>query len=219
MEARRTQIIDAATRILINAPEQFSMRNLANEASVSIRTIYNLIGEQSELLAAIVNQPNVGLLQQYRREHKGSAFDGLLLEIDLIRKMDLKHETGLAIVRALRILDPSFIIQHVKAAIEADYLPDLRQAIEQGDLRDDIPFGFLAQSLVINANHAVMTWALDRDSISYKERVAQGLIMTLLMAATPTNRTRCLALLNGRSASPKLVAGVNSIPFTSGVHK
>jgi AcrR family transcriptional regulator len=202
MLARREQILDAAARLLINAPEQFSMRNLANEASVSIRTIYNLIGDQTTLLTAIINRPGVGLQQQFRRQHKGSAFEGLLLEIALIRKIDLQHEAGLATVRALTILDPVIITQHIHTAVLTDYVPDLRLAVEQGDLRNDVPLALMTQNLVTHTSHAVTTWSQNRDAVGYKERVAQGLIATLMLAATDDNRARCLALLK-RNKVPK----------------
>jgi AcrR family transcriptional regulator len=195
MNARREFILNAATRLLIDAPETFSMRNLAIAAGVSIRTIYNLIGDQSQVLTAIVNRPVRGLLEQLRRERHEAAFNGLILEARLIKRMDLTGEAGLAAVRALRWLEPAGIDRQVRALIEAEYVPDLRLAVAQGDLRADVPISVMAENLIAVVTQSVVAWSVDADAGAYRKRVIRALATTLLIAAVERNRRRCLSLL------------------------
>jgi AcrR family transcriptional regulator len=195
MNGRRELILNAAARLLIDAPETFSMRNLAVAACVSIRTIYNLVGDQSQVLTAVLNRPVHGLLEQLRRERRGAAFNGLILEARLIKRMDLAGEAGLAAVRALQRLEPAGIDRQVRTLIEAEYVPDLRLAVAQGDLRNDVPISVLTENLIAVVTQAVSAWSVDADSEAYQRRVIRALATTLLIAAVEGNRRRCLNLL------------------------
>jgi AcrR family transcriptional regulator len=195
MNGRRELILNTAARLLIDAPETFSMRNLAVAACVSIRTIYNLVGDQSQVLTAVLNRPVHGLLEQLRRERRGAAFNGLILEARLIKRMDLAGEAGLAAVRALQRLEPAGIERQVRTLIEAEYVPDLRLAVAQGDLRNDVPISVLTENLIAVVTQAVSAWSVDADSKAYQGRVIRALATTLLIAAVEGNRRRCLNLL------------------------
>jgi len=195
MQGRREQVLSAAAKLLIDCPENFSMRNLARESGVSVRTIYNLVGERSEVLIAVVTRLAVGLHHQLPREETGTAFDGFLAEIGQTRKLHLSDQAGLAAIRALRLLGTSYVAQYVDSVMEADYLPDLRLAIEEGDLVDDVAAEQLATALGGMIAHAANCWSNDGDAEVYRERAARALTLTLMISATPANRKRCLALL------------------------
>jgi len=198
MQERREQVFNAAREILIARPDDFSMRNLATEAGVSVRTIYNLVGERSDVLLAIVTRLGVHLHDVRRSSHE-NVFHRLLDEIEEARNVDLVNNEGLAAIRALRLLGPSYLARRVHTLLQAEYQPDFALAMEQGDLRADVASEDLTAMLAGLVTHAANCWSNDGDALAYRERAAHALAMTLLISATAENRSRCLAVLNARS--------------------
>jgi AcrR family transcriptional regulator len=205
MNGRRELILNTAARLLIDAPETFSMRNLAEAAALSVRTVYNLVGDQLQVLTAVANRPARVLLQQVKRDRGGAAFDSLILEAELVERMDLAGEDGLAAVRALQRIDPAAIALSVRSTTEAEITPDLALAVEEGDLRADVPMAVLVENYVALVTQAVIDWSIDADSTRYRRRVVQALAATLLTAAAEPNRGRCIEILRrciDRTAAP-----------------
>jgi AcrR family transcriptional regulator len=184
-QRRRDQILLAARRILIGAPEMFSMRKLAEEANVSVHTIYNLIGDQSAVVEEIVNGPGRELIANVRLRPNKSPLMELLSELEQFeRAWSGDSDPMLAAVRAIPLLHPGALREWVSKAISDEYLSLLTKAVTARELLPEPNPTVLVEQLVTLICQALQIWAQDGQFEALQRRIQVGFVVVML-SATP----------------------------------
>lgn len=188
------RILRAARRLVeVAGVDELSMRALAAEADVSVRTIYNVVGDRDRVISALVQE----------------CFDDIDADLDASELTDPIERIWEAIGTSL-----DAYCQHVPQAIIAAVITDLHlnaavaprwtgrrfllDAIEHaastGALRDDLaPARLLDQAGPAHA-HRLHQWAVGLiDDTALKAGVLCAYDVSLLAVARPKARARLLA--------------------------
>ena len=192
-ERSRRRILEAAGRMLESGDlGDLSMRDLAAEADVSVRTIYNVIGEKDRVITALVQD----------------SFDAIDFRLENSQVTDPIERIWEAVATSV-----DTYIQNVPRAIIAAVITDLRlnaaiaprwtgrrillDAVEgaarAGMLRDDVaPTRLLHQAGPTHA-HRLHQWAVGLiDDASLHASVLYAYDVSLLAVARPKARARLL---------------------------
>jgi len=195
---RRQQILDAAHELIAQGGMGgLSMRRLAEQAEVSIRTIYNLVGSQSDILEAIIKVPMQRLIDNVASIPPSAPLERL----DTIVSGSVENF----------INDPQF---YKSAWVAVNHLPEfdyqdwlkgqavplfksnVEQAMNAGLLGTDISPGFIAEQIFYSTNKAFHDWAMGfSDEDAFRERAASALYICLLAVSTEQSRDQLLTRL------------------------
>lgn len=89
----REKIKKAAARIIRKEGiEHLTMRNLANDAGVSLRTPYNLFGSKTDVLVALLDEASVGIYDAISVRDTGLVLEGLFSGINSLEVFFSKDE-------------------------------------------------------------------------------------------------------------------------------
>jgi AcrR family transcriptional regulator len=161
------------------------MRKLAEEANVSVHTIYNLIGDQSAVVEEIVNGPARDLIANVRLRPNKSPLMELLNELEQFeRAWSSDSDPMLAAVRAIPLLHPGALREWVSKAIANQYLSLLRKAVTARELLPQPNPTVLVDQLVTLICQALEGWAQDGRFETLKRKIQIGFIVVML-SATP----------------------------------
>ena len=192
------RILDAARRVVDRGGiDDLSMRRLAGEADVSVRTIYNLFGDKEGLLKALV---------QDSFDAMGAAAVGLDATDPIER---IWQAVSLAIEMNCR-----YVPKAVIAAIVADAglqrelssswpgteltLDAIRTATRSRALRADVAAETLLQHAGAVLLHLLWRWSNDEiDDAALAAGALHAFDVCLLAVATPRTRVRLLEHLAG----------------------
>jgi AcrR family transcriptional regulator len=195
---RKQQILDAARRLIRKEGfPRMSMRELANEARVSLMTPYNLFGSKVQVLSALLES----LLAQV---------DSALDEIDLRDPIEAMYTLARLSVREFA-RDPVFLRSLLAAMITTEgvlpaprivqrYIAFWRRGLDagiaQGFLQPHMRPDLVARQLQVNYRGAMELWLEGGiDAEGFETQLLYGLSLCLLAVATAKARTRLLGHL------------------------
>jgi AcrR family transcriptional regulator len=187
---RRRDILTAARKLMREASTAaFSMRALAEEASVSIATPYNLFGSKQAILVALLDDD----LADYQAELGSLATEGVDALFDAVALMQRQfagdpgfYRNVFSAVAAEAGEELRFVISGPRYALWKNLL---REATRDGLLDADIdPDAFaITLSQLLFAN--VQEWALGFLELAEMDaRIRYGMSLALLAIATPRSR-------------------------------
>lgn len=192
-ERNRARILDAARRLLAaEDPETFSMRNLAEEAGISVTTLYNLFGTRGEIIRAL----SLDLLEAFDRWVGKVRIDDPIeraqAEMDILVDLVLER-TPPALVWT--VLEDEHAVDELNAGWRSrDVLRlAIQEAMDRGLLEGDLDAAALAEHLRAVHVRLLRMWAAGvLDDEQFRAGVLHGLDVTLLAAARAPARHRLL---------------------------
>ena len=185
MEDRRQAIVMAAQTLLAQEDiKAFSVRKLAKHASVSVATIYNLVGDRHDVLFAVVNdltrqmfslqgEPDEMSVLALVEKRFNALIDFTENREDLLRSANLAFDQ---------------LSQHNKwqpettkiiAQSEASYHPIIQIGIRTGELRGDLTVQDLSEMIYRVYLDATTDWAFRR--ISFQKYRKSALTKALIV--------------------------------------
>ncbi len=215
VEARRQRILDAARRLITHGGmAALSMRKLAAEAGLAVRTLYNLYGSRDDILFALTQD----------------AVDRMVAILDA----EAPLEDPLARCRAVITVSVRYFAEHeaiYRPMIVASYeglsqgseadrrlakraagmqRDGIAQAIEQGLLADTLDPTRLGEQIYHGYELACVQWAFGViDAAAFEARALYGMCLALLAVANEAARPALEDEL--RALEPQLTAAAESI--------
>jgi AcrR family transcriptional regulator len=190
-ERRRQVILEAARELIKESGETgLSMRSLAERASVSTATPYNLFGSKQGVLAALLNAD----LRRYQRRLRRSAGDEIELLFDAVSVarefFDREPEFYRSVLGAVYVAGPGYRTLFGAPRI-ALWRWLVQRAIDAGQLPPRVDAHALAASLLMIFMAAIMEWVSGQIPLDELEsRTHYGLALCLLGVADPAVRPR-----------------------------
>jgi AcrR family transcriptional regulator len=198
VRARSSSRILGAARQLIDegGTDDLSMRRLAIQADVSVRTIYNLFGDKQGVFAALVRD----------------SFDVMDAEVDQLVASDPIERIWEAVSIAIDV-NCRYVPRAVVAAVATDItlarevadswpgrtliLDAIRTATRSRALRDDVRPGVLMEQAGTVFLHLLWRWSRGEiDQVALTARALHAFDLCLLAVATPRTRSRLLTHLD-----------------------
>ncbi len=198
-KARRRAQILAAARELIGegGMSALTMRKLGERAKVSVRTIYNLMGSQSDILRAVIAKPMSEMLEAVSAVPQNAPIE----KLDAIVSVSIGQ-----FVRQPKVL---------RAAVAASYhlpgynwhdwvksqaIPLFRECIEDAIkddlLTDQLSPEILAENIFHATNKAFTDWTQGNSSDAHlRVQAMSALYLPLLGVATEKSQARILERL------------------------
>jgi len=199
---RRKRIIDEATTLLASNDQSLSLRTLAAASEVTVPTIYNLIGNKTDVMLAVCREIVV------KHQAKIDSYNGAD-PLELLREMinwsarskkknaRLFRATYLAWDELMRSRHPADEMARVMQRAIRSYAMVVHHAQEQGQLEGRIPAELLAAQIYQGDHDAALLWANRRISVAeYKRRSLLALYLALLADASEPLRTRLADEIN-----------------------
>jgi AcrR family transcriptional regulator len=187
------RILDAARSFIEqHGVEQLSMRRLADEAEVSVRTLYNHFGDKDGLLTALVQRSmdsmDVEVHQIAARDPIERIWEAVAVSID-----KMVTDVPKAVVRAI-LMDDRLVKQVNEQWTGWNLIvAEIRAAMHSGALRSDIDPVVLAEHAGMVLFHLQRRWtAAEIDDVELRERALHAFDVALLAIARPRARTRIL---------------------------
>ncbi|WP_194163710.1 TetR/AcrR family transcriptional regulator [Mycolicibacterium sp. P1-5] len=188
------RVLDAARSFIEqNGVEQLSMRRLADEAEVSVRTLYNHFGDKDGLLTALVqcslDSMDVEVHQIAARDPIERIWEAVGVSIDKV-----VSEVPKAVVRAI-LMDDRLVSQVNERWTGWDLIvTEIRAAMHSGALRPDIDPVVLAEHAGMVLFHLQRRWTSSEiTDLQLREGALHAFDVALLAIARPRARTRILA--------------------------
>lgn len=200
-ERTRRRVLDTARAYLdAHGVEQLSMRRLAEEAGVSVRTLYNHFGDRDGLLTALIrgslDSLDVATQQLSSTDPLDRIWEAVAVSIDT-----LVAEIPRSVVRAV-LMDDRMVNEVNRGWTGWEpIVAEIRAATRRGVLRDDVDPAVLADHAAMVLFHLQRRWTageIDTDELRAGARHAFDLC--LLTIARPRARARILA--HARSLHP-----------------
>lgn len=191
-KAERRKAILAAAREIVREEgiDELSMRKLAARAGVNVRTIYNLIGGQGEVLGAIVNEMLLAVMTAVATVPADAPIERMrqmsLAPVRLLLGQPELYKPALRVSERTPGCDSHALYE--KDCI-AQLKKELRRAVRQGILLDSMAYDRVAQHMYQNGARAMNDWAYG--AIPDKEfflRVMDGFYLTLAAVAIEERR-------------------------------
>jgi AcrR family transcriptional regulator len=194
--ARRNAILAAARRLLADGGLQaLSMRKLADEASLSVRTLYNLWGTREEILEALLLDA---------QERIDTAILGATLPDDPLEQCEALSRIVLSqmiqdqqVFRAMALarLEGEIAGHRSSSPAMSDSVRQLTEAIkvarEQGIVESPLKPAQIALQVHQGFEMAIIQWALNGiDDAQFEARALYGLNLALLAVVRPRHRAR-----------------------------
>jgi AcrR family transcriptional regulator len=203
VEARRQRIL-AAARVLLSRGglRALSMRKLAEEASLSVNTLYNLWGTREEILQAVTTDANermVASLPEFESTDDPIEFCRTLVRTN-IRHTCGEHEVfrpmTLAWLEGEIAGQPSPVEPMAESIVTLAQV--IREANRRGDLEGPLRPVHVAWQIGHGAHFALIQWALGRiDDAHFEARALYGLESALLGFVREERRAEIQSKLKG----------------------
>ena len=187
------RVLDAARSFIEqHGVEQLSMRRLADEAEVSVRTLYNHFGDKDGLLTALVQR---SLDSMDVEVHQIAAYDPIerIWEAVAVSIDQMVADVPKAVVRAI-LMDDRLVKQVNERWTGWNLIvTEIRAAMHGGGLRPDIDPLVLAEHAGMVLFHLQRRWtASEIDDVELRERALHAFDIALLAIARPRARARIL---------------------------
>ena len=187
------RVLDAARSFIEqHGVEQLSMRRLADEAEVSVRTLYNHFGDKDGLLTALVQRSldsmDVEVHQIAARDPIERIWEAVAVSID-----KMVSDVPKAVVRAI-LMDDRLVSQVNERWTGWNLIvTEIRAAMHSGALRPDIDPVVLAEHAGMVLFHLQRRWtASEISDVELREGALHAFDIALLAIARPRARARIL---------------------------
>lgn len=199
------RVLDAARSFIEqHGVENLSMRRLADEAEVSVRTLYNHFGDKDGLLTALVQRSldsmDIEVHQLTARDPLERIWEAVSVSID-----KTVADVPKAVVRAI-LMDDRLVKQVNEQWTGWDLIvTEIRAAMHSGALRPDLDARVLAEHAGMVLFHLQRQWtAGEIDGVMLRERALHAFDIALLAIARPRARTRILQHIESLRGAPDL---------------
>lgn len=192
-DRRRRQILTAARRlILAGGLDALTMRDLAAAAEVSVRTLYNLLGTQEHIVAALIDEAMTAM---------EAAVAATPAEAPLDRLAAIMTASAAVLIRDAGVHRPAYIALWRSPAIDAAarfrgrsvlVLTDgVARAQRAGLIDDAVAASTLGEQVFFTANRVLLDWAEGRqDDAAFQAHLMLALWLPLLGLAAPAAAAR-----------------------------
>ena len=197
-ERRRRRILDAAAQLVEGEGlDGLTMRRLSYAADVSYATVYNLIGSKEDVLVALLRSGLEDLGAQLAAVASRDPLDrARALVAGVVDHFVARPELYRALVQAVH--DPAAGTRGVpiRRRTIALYEASIRDAMEQGLLRDDLDPHVLAVHVTLAVNGVIRRWgAGEMNATGFRAEADYALRVSLLGVATLATHKQLLAEL------------------------
>ncbi|MCV7003188.1 TetR/AcrR family transcriptional regulator [Mycolicibacterium alvei] len=192
-ERTSRHVLDAARVFIeVHGVEQLSMRRLASEAGVSVRTLYNHFGDKDGLLTALVQSSldsiDVAVGHLTATDPIERIWEAITVSID-----KTVAEVPKAVVRAVVMDDRLVDLVNVRWTGWDLIVAEIGAATKAGVLRADIEPALLAEHAAMVLFHLQRRWtAGDLDDAQLRTGALHAFDICLLAVAQPRARARIL---------------------------
>ncbi|WP_067858034.1 TetR/AcrR family transcriptional regulator [Mycolicibacterium wolinskyi] len=193
LQRTRTHVLDSARDFVEqHGVEQLSMRRLADEAGVSVRTLYNHFGDKEGLLTALVQRSldsmDVAVHQLSSTDPIERIWESITLSIDKV-----VADIPKAVVRAVLMDDRLLDQVNLRWSGWELILTEIKAATRRGALRDDIDPDVLADHAAMVLFHLQRRWtAGEITADELRASALHAFDICLLAIARPRARSRIL---------------------------
>ncbi|KHO24119.1 TetR/AcrR family transcriptional regulator [Mycolicibacterium setense] len=207
LQRTRAHVLDAARDFVEqHGVEQLSMRRLADEAGVSVRTLYNHFGDKEGLLAALIQRSldsmDVAVHQLSATDPIERIWEAITLSIDKV-----VADIPKAVVRAVLMDDRLLDQVNLRWSGWDLIVTEIRAATRRGALRDDIDPDVLADHAAMVLFHLQRRWtAGDITAEQLRAGALHAFDICLLAIARPRARTDILAHANSMLSTEQTAA-------------
>jgi AcrR family transcriptional regulator len=205
IEMRKRRILEAARQLIAaEGLEGLSMRKLARQASLSVRTLYNLHGSKEQIVRGVIAQGFTSLIAGLERVPLDDplracraiidfAIDGIFEEEAVYRPLLVVSFDEMGAAQQTRVGAPT--LRYQRDAIVA--------AMRRGLLNDSISPELLASAIDQGFWATLLLWS--RRWITDEQARARALAaVDLALLAAATEKTRPLLLARLRALEPHL---------------
>lgn len=192
-ERMSRHVLDAARAFIeVHGVEQLSMRRLAEEAGVSVRTLYNHFGDKEGLLTALVQRSldsiDIAVHHLSATDPIERIWEAITVSIDRT-----VTDVPKAVVRAVVMDDRLVDLVNVRWTGWDLIVSEIRAATLAGALRDDIDPALLAEHAAMVLFHLQRRWtAGEIDDTELRSGALHAFDICLLAVAQPRTRARIL---------------------------
>ena len=194
---RRQRILESARKLLADAGQDgLSMRKLAKEASLSVTTLYNLVGSREDILRALIEDSaerfaspvTVPASSGDSLARTVQAFDSVLryfVDDAAVLKPLIVAKFATGYLEELRKEEHGLYLRGAKDSVRGCLL----DALAEGQIQDVVSPDFLEAQFYVGLELALDRWAfgfLDEDE--FRAKSLCGAYLTLLAVASPENR-------------------------------
>ena len=195
---RRRRILDAAAQLVeADGLDGLTMRRLSETAGVSYATVYNLVGSKEDVLVALLRAGLEDLGAQLAAVASPDPLDrARALVAGVVDHFVARPTLYRALVQAVH--DPVAGTRGVpiRRRTIALYEASIRDAMDEGLLRDDLDPHVLGLHVTLAVNGVIRRWAAgEMNAAGFRAEADYALRVSLLGIATPSTRTKLLAEL------------------------
>lgn len=177
------------TRILIGQGDQtaFSIRKVAENCDLAPQTVYNLIGDREQLIAAAISQHVQAMVGAAR------ALDGppgfFMAFADVLWAHALKNPAYAKTVTRTQFASRCEAARNIKAILNGVFRAELTQLAECGALRESVDIVLVAERMQSLILMTAIGWAESSgDDIALRQQLVGGLGLLLLGAMKASAR-------------------------------
>jgi len=198
-QERRLKIIAAASHLIeTRETTDFTMKDLADSAGVSLATPYNLFGSKNHVILGVLEDRHSQFQAKLAKARaKGDALDAIFASTSIAKRMYAGNEGFYrAVFRQLsdQIWAKDNIWQHLPA--RGLYRGLVDNAVAAGFLRTDLDQALLARNLGYIFASGRLDWITEAITLNtFERRVKWGQALLLYGAATPNHQERLNELL------------------------
>lgn len=188
---RRRQILRAARELISEGGmEALTMRKLGERAQVSVRTIYNLMGSQSDILRAVIARPMSDMIEAVGKIPQNAPFEKLDLVVSV--SVDLYCRDP-KLFKAAAAASDHLAGYDWHDFVRSQAVPLFKQGIdgakEEGLLEGFLSSGLLADAIFHGTNKAFADWTKGiADDRTLRVQALSALYLPLLAVATDKAR-------------------------------
>lgn len=196
MLARRERILSAARRIIeIEGVGSLTMRRLADEASLTPPTLYNLVGSREDILRALFVMALDALdarLAELPAQARGfeRAVRIVTASVEIFTASPATYRPAIAALLSDHLENgPAPRAQATWSRCRDLQTAACHQALDEGDLAGQIDSAWLGDEILTAYTAALRGWVMgDLSATQFRARALHGLFVCLLSDATETAR-------------------------------
>jgi AcrR family transcriptional regulator len=195
-ERRRRSILEAAARLVEeDGLDGLTMRRLSDAAGVSYATVYNLIGAKEDVLVAVLRAGLEDLADRLAAVESANPLERAAATVmGMVEHFVARPALYRPLVQAVHEPAAGARGLPIRLRTIARHEASIRDAIDQGLLRDDLDPHVLARHVTLAVNGAIRRWAAgEMGATGFRGEAGYALRVSLLGVATPSTRKQLLA--------------------------
>jgi AcrR family transcriptional regulator len=145
---RRAKILDAARQLLKQAPEDFSMRILAQRADVSITTPYSLFGSKQGVILALLKREGDQFIERFNKERSADSLACIIEYQDSVFDLYKSDPPYFKTLLYTLYASDDIELRHAMRRPRIAYLKRLlREAIAAGTIGHQVSIGMISRQM------------------------------------------------------------------------